>query len=214
MTGRMTMERLAVFLAVSAALVVGCDRGKPANQPAHATTIRPDGSAPPVEPTDTRPASRPTTSTLLIADREYTFPAARLVLQQVDPTVDLLLFSGEARAALAANYTGNRYHLLFKLDIEDIAKLGSADYVLKASTMDRMDSPDGIFLEGDKKQLQAHDIHVQFSQAGRDVRIEIQGLFLMFGGRDEHAPPVLVPVQGVLTAELEDPRKPRTAKPQ
>jgi len=139
----------------------------------------------------------------MISDRDYVFPAARLLLEHTEPTLIVFLFSDDARAALASDYKGNRYHMQFRLDVTDLAKLSSTDCVIKASSLERLDTPDGIFLEGDRHQLQPHDVHVQFSRVGRDVQVEIQGTFLMFGGRDEKTAPVQVPVQAILVAELE-----------
>ncbi|MFI5377820.1 MAG: hypothetical protein ACHRHE_00820 [Tepidisphaerales bacterium] len=201
----MTKDRL--FLLLVLAVVMGCDRGQPKNQPSQATTVRPQESP---DTLVAPPTSRPTTSRLMISDREYVFPAARVLIARTEPTVDVLLFSDDARAALASDYKGNRYHLEFRLEIADPAKLFNTDCVIKASSQERLDSPDGIFLEGDRHQLQPHDVHVQFSRAGRDVQVEIQGAFLMFGGRDEKAAPVQVLVQGVLVAELEGFPKPKT----
>ncbi len=200
----MTKDRLLVLVVLAA--VIGCDRGQPKNQPTQATTVRTEES---VDTTAMAPTSRPTTSRMTISDRDYVFPAARLLLEQAEPTLVVLLFSDDARATLASDYKGNRYHLQFRLDISDPAKLFNTDCVIKAASMERLDTPDGIFLEGDRHQLQPHDVHVQFSRAGRDVQVEIQGTFIMFGGRDEKAAPVLVPVQGVFQAELEGLRKPK-----
>ncbi|MGA2499326.1 MAG: hypothetical protein ABSH20_16425 [Tepidisphaeraceae bacterium] len=203
----MTKDRLLLLFVL--ALVIGCDRDQPRNQPSQATTVRTRNSP---DTTATAPTSRPATSRMTISDREYVFPAARLLLEHAEPTLDILLFSDDARATLASDYKGNRYHLQFRLEITDPSKLFNTDCVIKASTQERLDTPDGIFLEGDRHQLQPHDVHVQFSRLGRDVQVEILGTFIMFGGRDEKAAPVLVPVQGVLVAELEGLRKARPAE--
>ena len=202
----MTKDRLLLLLVL--AVAVGCDRGRPNNQPSQATGPRTQDTS---ETTTGAPTSRPTASRMTISDREYVFPAARLLLEHAEPTL-VVLFSDDARATLASDYKGNRYHLQFRLDITDPAKLFNTDCVIKAASQERQDTPDGIFLEGDRHQLQPHDVHVQFSRVGRDVQVEIQGTFLMFGGRDEKAAPVLVPVQGVLVAELEGVRKAKTAE--
>ncbi len=202
----MTKERLLLIVLLGA--VVGCDREPSGNNSAAKPDDRSGQSPPSIA---AAPTSRPTTSRMTISDREYLFPASRLLLERGDGNLVVLLFSDDARAALAANYRGNRYHLRFQLDTADPAKIGGRDCVIRAPSQERIDSPDGIFLEGDRRQLQPHDVHVQFTRAGDDLQVELSGTFLMFGGRDEKSAPVPVPVQGSLVAELEGLKKARGA---
>jgi hypothetical protein len=187
----------------------GCDRPKPQAKGESTTTVRPHSV---IDPTPaTLPASRPTVSKIVIDGKEYSFPAARLVLQQSEPTVDLLLFSDDPPDALSSTYAGNRYYFELKLDIDDLAKLAASDMHWKAASIERVDAPDGIFLDGDKRLLQPYDLRVAFSQTGKVYTIEIGGEFLLFGNKEEASAPKTVLVRGTLMAELEKKNKRREA---
>jgi len=177
-----------------AVMVLGCDRPDTAGPPPPTTS--------PVGQHPAHPASRPTHSTLLIGAREVRFPAARVVLQQSEPTLKLLLFTDEARSALSPGYSGNRYYLQLSVPAEDLAALPATPWVFEAGSMTRVESPDGIFLEGDRKQLQPHKVRIDFSLADGELTLDLHGEFLMFDMQEETAP-VKVEVRGHLTAQLE-----------
>jgi hypothetical protein len=192
------------------ALLIGlgaCDRPKPQAKGQGTTTVRPH-SVIDTSPT-TLPATRPTISKIMIDGREFSFPAARLVLQQSEPTVDLLLFSDDPPDALSATYAGHRYYFELKLEIDDLAKLAASDMHWKAASIERVDAPDGIFLEGDKRLLQPYDLRVAFSQTGNIYTIELGGQFLLFNAKEEATAPKTVLVRGTLMAELEKKNKKR-----
>ena len=187
-------------LGVACLIVAACD--KP--QSPHATGVTTTTTRPAVEPGEaaTRPTTRPATSVLAIRNQPVTFPATRLVLQQKEPNLTLLLFSDDPENAIKADYDGNRYYLEIELDIDDVAHLTAADWHYKAASIDRADSPNGIFLDGDKKHLQPYDVNIVFTGVGNQITATITGTFLLFQGR-EPGPPQTVLVQGVLSAELE-----------
>src|SRR5687767_441155 len=173
---RWLVVAILVGLCVPAAVVIRRNRNA-ANQPKPITktVVNPPDVAmtpdlPPIKPT-----SRPTMSTLSIGGTEYKFPAARLVVQHTDPELSLLLFSDEPRAALAKDYAGNRYHLELNLAVPDLATFTSAEYTQKAASMAIVESPFGIFIDGDKRQLQPHDIRVLVLKQGEDVTLHLQG---------------------------------------
>ena len=187
---------LMLVVALSA-----CDRPKGQQKGESTTTVRPYSV---IDPTPaTLPSTRPTVSKIMIDGREFTFPTARLVLQQSEPAVDLLLFSDDPPDALSATYAGNRYYFELKLDIDDLEKLAASDMHWKAASIERADAPDGIFLDGDKRMLQPYDIRVTFNQTGRVYTIEIGGQFLLFQNKEEATAPKMVLVRGTLMAELE-----------
>ena len=193
---------LVLLVGISA-----CDRPKSQQKGESTTTVRPYSVIDP-NPT-TLPATRPAVSKIMIDGREFSFPAARLVLQQSEPTVDLLLFSDDPPDALSATYAGNRYYFELKLDIDDLEKLAASDVHWKAASIERVDAPDGIFLDGDKRMLQPYDLRVAFSQTGKVYTIEIGGEFLMFNSKEEATAPRTVQVRGTLMAELEKKNKRR-----
>lgn len=187
--------------------LIGCDRPKPQAKGESTTTVRPHHVID-TNPS-TLPATRPTTSKIFIDGKEFTFPAARLVLQQSEPTVDLLLFSDDPPDALSATYAGHRYYFEMKLEIDDLAKLAASDMHWKAASIERVDMPDGIFLDGDKRMLQPYDLRIAFSQTGTIYTIEIGGDFLLFQTKEEATAPKTVHVRGILLAELEKKNKKR-----
>jgi hypothetical protein len=200
--------------ALAIVVVLGCERreqGK--NAGVMTTTTRPvDGAG---KIAATAPASRPAVSVLQVGDRIVEFPRARLVIQQVEPTVSLLLFSDDPPEAIGPSYMGNRYYFQIDLDITDAAHLASADWVYRAGSMERIDSPNGIFLEGNDKHLQLYLVNMQFNRRGDEVAIVIDGQFTQYSGRED-GPPVGVQVRGMLVADLEKrgqkPAKPSPAK--
>ena len=200
------MARIWIMLVLMVALSA-CDRPKPQAKGESTTTVRPHFVI------DTNPsnlpATRPTVSKITIDGREFTFPAARLVLQQSEPTVDLLLFSDDPPNALSATYAGNRYYFELKLDIDDLQKLAASDMHWKAASIERVDAPDGIFLDGDKRMLQPYDLRIAFSQTGKVYTIELGGQFLLFQNKEEATAPKTVLVRGTLMAELEKKNKKR-----
>ena len=189
-------------VACAATLLVtgACDKPQQQGRGVATTTTRPADNA--VDSTPL-PASRPTTSTLVIRNQPVTFPPARLVLQEREPNLTLLLFSDDPEAAIKADYAGNRYYLEIELDINDVAHLTAADWHYKAVSIERIDSPNGIFLEGDRRQLQPYDVNIVFTGSGpKQITATITGTFLLFQGREQSAPQSVL-VQGVLSAELE-----------
>jgi hypothetical protein len=202
------MLRIPMILLLMIALGA-CDRPKPQAKGESTTTVRPHHVID-TNPS-TLPVTRPAVSKISIDGREYSFPAARLVLQQSEPTVDLLLFSDDPPDALSASYAGHRYYFELKLEIDDLAKLAASDMHWKAASIERVDAPDGIFLEGDKRMLQPYNLRVAFSQTGNVYTIELGGQFLMFNSKDEATAPKTVAVRGTLMAELERKNKKREA---
>ena len=191
---------LGIACLITCLIGAGCD--KPESQQSRGvakTTTRPA-----VEPGKTTlpTTTRPATSVLAIRNQPVTFPPTRLVLQQKEPSLTLLLFSDDPETAIKADYEGNRYYLEIELDIEDVAHLTAADWHYRAASIERADSPNGIFLDGDRKHLQPYDVNIVFTGVGSQITATITGTFLLFQGR-EPSPPQSVLVQGVLSAELE-----------
>jgi hypothetical protein len=187
---------------VAGLMLLGCN--KPKAEPFRAmttTTTRPattDEASPPAAPT-----TAPVTSQLQIGNQTISFPRARLMLMQSQPDLALLLFSDDPRDALKADYSGNRYYFEIQLDIDDVARIAAADWHFKAPSIERADSPTGIFLDGDRKQLQPYDVDIVFGRMGSQITLTLSGQFLMFQNRDQVIIPRSVSVQGVLVADLE-----------
>jgi hypothetical protein len=202
--GMFVRQWICVGVAFVGVVLVGaCDRPQQQGKGVATTTTRPAVAEGAVDAAPTTlPTSRPTTSTLVIRNQPVTFPPARLVLQQREPNLTLLLFSDDPETAIKADYAGNRYYLEIELDINDVAHLMAADWHYKAASIERADSPNGIFLEGDRKHIQPYDVNIVFSGAASQITATINGTFMLFQGREQSAPQSVL-VQGVLVAELE-----------
>jgi hypothetical protein len=161
------------------------------------------------------PASRPSIAILEIRVegqqdpgwKTYQFPSARLVVQQEKPAVDLLLFSDDPPDALSPKYAGHRFYLTLKADVDEPARLAQADVVLNAPTSERQESPDGIYLQGDRWVLQPFRAHIAFVDNGPLLNVIVEGQFQMFSVRDEQAAPKLAEVRGVLPVQVETLKK-------
>jgi hypothetical protein len=83
----------------------------------------------------------------------------------------------------------------------------------KAASIERVDAPDGIFLDGDKRMLQPYDLRVVFNQqANQTYTIELAGQFLMFQSKEE-GPPKTTTVRGTLITDLETKSKKPSTRP-
>jgi hypothetical protein len=130
---------------------------------------------------DTQPAE----SFMTIDGKVYSFPRAMLRLRQSGSGVSALLYTDDPPAALLDNYTGNSYYLQMNLDIPDAARIGSAKWLFKAPSSERVDSPDGIFLSGHKIELQPLDVQVRFDGTEPVVTISLVGRFLLLNSVHE-----------------------------
>ena len=193
--------RLAV-IALAGLGMLGCDRREQAKSSVTTTTRPAEGVK--VEPT-TAPATRPAFSVMQVGEEFKEFPKARLVLRQTEPTIGLILFSDDPKEAILPGYRGNRYYLEIDLNISDLAHLASADWMYRAASMERVETLNGIFLDGDHKHLQPYEVNIAFSARGSEVVMMLAGQFTQYHQRDA-APPTAVMVRGVVVAELERPR--------
>lgn len=204
--GDSPMRRILCSILLIPALAA-CDRGD--SKPPRAITTTTVRIETPSTLPATAPATRPTSSVLVIDGKEYKFPAARLHLVQQQPQVELLLFSDDPAEALKPHYDGNRYYFAIKLDIDNLTHLAHTDYRAKALSMERTDSPYGIFLDGDRYLLQPYEWRVEFVDNGAGFNIGLQGQFIRFDLRDDGPIGKMVQVFGVLPVELEG----KTLKP-
>lgn len=158
-------------------------------------------------PTPPRPATVPATrpagpSTLTVGGRPITFPPARAILQEAGGTLTLTLFSDDPDAL--AKGPPDRYYIPLRLNLDDPALLDGHNLIQRSPSMERQDEdPTGIWLEGQSKFLQPHDLRLAFTLRGQELTVELQGYFLQFDNERETAPPQTTPVQGALRARLE-----------
>jgi hypothetical protein len=182
------------LLGCYALLIVGCGQGSggsaaPATQPAAAA------------PATTEPAG----STLIIGDQPRVFGPAMLRLTTADGKVEARLYSNEPSGVLSGKETVDSYDFEMSLpDISDPAEISSAVWTAKSASSQREETPYGIFLNQQKDILQPMDVTVHFSGQAPNVRVIIDGMFWMYGAREEGTlvapPPVMVRVIGSLEA--------------
>src|SRR2546430_13235265 len=150
------------FLALIA-LAVGCDRAQtagPATQP-NGTPQTSSARIAAVNPPATAPAER-APSIVLVDQKPYTFPPAILQIRNRDGQLSAVLMSDDPKDAIDDNYHGNSFYLEMPLEIAELKDLPTYVYRFVSPSSDRTDSPNGIFLDGNRLQLQPQQIQVKF----------------------------------------------------
>lgn len=190
---------LAVLASLAILFAAACDR----------TTASSDSTQNPSDPPATSPSATdgsPATASpveLLIDGKRVTFPPARVVLQKRQGRIAAIVYSDDPRDAIKPEYTGNSFYLLMHLDISDELDLDGAVWAYKSSTSSFEESPYGIFLDGNRKQLQPSDVAVQFVGPPDRLEIELRGTFMLFDLEKDETLGVLSPVTGKLTASMD-----------
>jgi len=185
-----------------AAVIVGCER-----KPAPPREPEPAPATQPATQATTAPATQATTepavSMMVIDQQIYSFPPARLRVQQKrsgDPVL-AVLFSDDPKSAIDDNYTGNSYYLEMALDVASPDELGQAVWTYKSPTSTRMNSTNGIFLHGTRAQLQPLEARVEFEPRGPEMGVLMRGHFLLFDANDPNIGR-MVQVSANLTAKV------------
>jgi hypothetical protein len=211
-----------VCCAALAMLFNGCERrsgnSNSRTSATQTTTTSPSAGATtlPVAPAaaaaTTNPTTEPSTArpraVMAIDQRRYEFPPAILRVKHKNEKLLVLLMSDDPKDALDDNYAGNSFYLEMPVEAADLKDLSSAVWNYAAPSSERSDSPDGIFLDGNKQQLQASNVTVRFEADATDpehpkaMAVDITGTFLMFDTHDDNVPAKLVPVVAHLAAEV------------
>jgi hypothetical protein len=188
-------------IVVLISLLPGCDR------PSTPTPTTPQTAA-------SAPATHPTTylaepATIVIDDKEYDCPPARLVIGVRDDQIVARLDSDDPPAAADDSYTGNGFHLEMPLDITDATTLAGARWDFQATNADQIDEIDGIYLQGRRFVLQPLAVHVEFANASTPVKILMTGTFQKFDNDAENDKGQLVTVRAEMQADVrvESPEK-------
>src|SRR4051794_29023465 len=176
------MRRLPLIALV--ALLVGCDRAQtagPATQPAGTAQASAARIASANSPT-TAPAER-APSVVLIDQKTYTFPPAILQVRNRDGQLSAVLMSDDPKDAIDDSYHGNSFYLEMPLEITEVKDLPTYIYRFVSPSSDRTDSPNGIFLDGNRLQLQPQQIQVKFDGDESTMTLMVSGYFLQFETR-------------------------------
>jgi hypothetical protein len=123
------------------------------------------------------------TKSVIYVDRvPYTFPPAKLVWHKEKGAekIRTLLCSNDPPEVVSPNYQGNRYSFEMMADAADsVADLSKAEYSYRAPSQEPQDTPNGIFLDGDRTHLQPYEILVTFERReDKQIVAEIQGTFI------------------------------------
>lgn len=183
-------------------MAMGCER-KSAPRGGSQTTAATQSSTLPATIPATQPSTEPSASLMVIDERIYSFPPARLRVRQKragDPVV-AVLFSDDPKNAIDDNYTGNSYYMEMMLDVAGPDELGQAIWTYKSPSSARMNSTNGIFLNGIRTQLQPLEVRVEFEPRGNEMGVILQGHFLLFDAGDPNIGR-MVRVSADLTAEI------------
>lgn len=160
-------------------------------------TIRPSAAAAATRPSDLRPKSF-----MVVNGGWVEFNEARLILKREDDNrIHAFLSSNDGAEVLKPDYQGNRYYFEMALDtLDDPKNLTLADYRYKAASAEPVDSPNGIFIDGDRQHLQPYDIEVMFDRDGDKIVAQIRGQFMFFPKGAIHERQ-WIPVMGTLSAK-------------
>jgi len=197
----MAARRSIVLACACVMLTAACDRGSDGSST----------SAPPSTTTAVAVAttSQPSTSILVINGVTYNFPAALLRLTKSDGTIVARLYSDDPSGMLTGKQTANSYDFDMTLpDISDPADISKAVWVSRSTSMERQETPYGIFLNKSPQisqpmVLQPLDVTVRFDGAAPHVQVMIQGTFAEWRADDSTtAPPLMVKVIGSLPATV------------
>lgn len=215
---------LAVLSAAATLTGAGCDRDvqeakspkppartttgiatQPITQPADAVLAANPEPAPTPE---TKPAEppQPVLSFLLLDGLGAQFPPTKLLVHNEDDgKVRVELFSDLPKSALK-EYDGNE--LYFEMALADAGpqKVEGGSWRFKSMSSDRSDSANGLFLNGQRRHLQPHDVLVKFDRRGEQLVAQLMGQFRAYepGTPDALAP--FVGVRGELTVEIVEKR--------
>jgi hypothetical protein len=197
-----TVSTITVSTIVLGAVLLGCDRSQTAG-PATQPSGNPQTSAAKIPPA-TAPATGPVArapSIVLLDQKPLTFPPAIVQLRTRDGQMMAILMSDDPKDAIDDNYHGNSFYIEMPLDITDQKDLANYVYRYTAPSTDRTDSPNGIFLDGNRIQLEPSRIQVGFT-AGEDgsMAVMLSGDFQRFETRDDNASPNVVHVMAKLDA--------------
>ena len=145
--------------------------------PASKPVLRADGSS----AATSKPAEKPS-SQMMINGVLVNFPEAKLQVRKEGDKLNAILVSNDPPEVINPTYQGNRYYFEMALDgTDDVRNLADAEFRYKAPSADEsQDTPNGIFLDGDRQHLEPYDIQVTFDKDGDRVIADIRGQFIYF----------------------------------
>jgi hypothetical protein len=135
------------------------------------------------------------------------FPPARLrLVAKGDEPITALLFSDDPKEAINKDWTGDRFYLQFPLQhVSDVQKVDGAEWWFQASASEREETPNGIFMKGDRYHFEPFNVRVRLEgkPATGGLSVQIAGQFFQYDTTDANKPPRLVNVRGILLPKVE-----------
>jgi hypothetical protein len=175
-------------------------RAQSANTAAAAADVKTVATTQP----STQPACPPVL--LVIDEQPREFPPAKLLVESRNGKTVAFLMSDDPKEAIDDDYTGNSYYIELTFD-EELESLRDRVWHYQAPSAERLDSPNGIFLEGNRKELQPFEMKVQFIPAPKDDPsvsdvVWLSGTFYQFETQNERQAPKLVTVNGRMQVKI------------
>jgi hypothetical protein len=211
--GRVAMRLTHITLASLCTLVVivGCAKTEDSPVPAaNAPSTQPTAVANPAAPATTEaiaaPPAEPTASMMEIARSPQWFPPARLrISSDKQGRIIARLYSDDPKSVLTGKETVNSYDMMMILpDISDPADISKTQYVFSSASMERQDTPYGIFLNNQQDILQPMNVTVGFEGQAPRVKVLVHGTFNLFHISEQNPNPAPTPVDvlGFLDAKV------------
>jgi hypothetical protein len=208
----MRLTRITPALVCSLALIVGCAKSEdqpqaaanpPATQPAASSTgVTPNIAT--ANQANIAPAE-PTASMLMINRAAQWFPPARLRLTTSGGKVVARLYSDDPKDVLTGKETVNSYDLRMVLpDISNPAEISTTVWIDHSSSMDKQDTPYGIFLNNQQDVLQPMNVTVGFQGQAPRINVIVRGTFNLYHISEQtpNPAPTMVSVMGFLDARV------------
>lgn len=183
-----TIRRCTIAAGMLAAgLCIGCEKASKNKVIVLNPTTR---QSMPVVNAVTQPAltTRPATtqaakksSHMMINGVWVEFPEPKLIIKKDGDRLTAFLGSNDPPEVIQPSYQGNRYYFELALDnVDDVKNIAQADFRYRASSAEPTDTPNGIFLDGDRQHLTPFDIQVVFDRVDDKIVADIRGQFLYF----------------------------------
>jgi hypothetical protein len=204
----MKLTQITSAVVCSLALIVGCAKTEDEPQPAkNAPSTQPVAVVAPVTTVaaTTAPAES-TASMMLINGAAQWFPPARLRLStDKEGKVVARLYSDDPKDVLTGKETVNSYDIRMVLpDISDPADISKTAWIDRSSSMEKQDTPYGIFLNGQQDILQPMNVAVSFEGQAPRINVLVRGTFSLFHISEQtpNPAPAMVSVAGILDARV------------
>jgi hypothetical protein len=205
----MRLTHITPAIVCSLVLIVGCAKTEdgpeaaksaPSTQPAAVVTSVATIAA------STAPAE-PTASMMMINGVAQWFPPARLRLTISGGKVVARLYSDDPKGVLTGKETVNSYDIMMVLpNVSDPAEISKTAWIDHSSSMDKQDTPYGIFLNSQQDILQPMNVTVRFEGQAPQMNVVVRGTFSLFHISEQtpNPAPAMVNVIAFLDAKVRE----------